>query len=348
MIKKVLCLLLCVGIFAFAGCKNDKETKKTTETTATTTATEPTTQPKKVTYTNPLTGEDGLSKKVSEQRPVAIMVNNLSLAQNIQTGVNKADIVYETEVEGGITRLIAVFQDFKSVKQVGSIRSSRYVYIDIAAGHNAIYAYHGIDTKYAQPHLNIVDSIQVDTNNGAARISNGLDYEHTLYVYPDKVWNSIKSSGIKTTVAKAKSWQKFAPANKLVKLESKAKTITVPFSYSYNTTFKYDASAKKYVRFFNDEERKDYNTGKSTKVKNVFVLLTSIQDYPDGYHRNVALSTGSGYYFVNGTYAEINWSKGDSNNGFEFTDKNGKALKVNPGNSWVCIADGSTSMPIID
>lgn len=346
MIKKILCLLLCIMMCSFVGCKKKAEPVESQVPTTEPTTAAPT-EPKKVTYINPLTGEDGLSKKASVQRPVAIMVNNISNAQPIQTGVANADIVYETEVEGGITRLLAVYQNFKSVKKIGSIRSSRYAYIDIAAGHNAIYAYHGIDTRYAQPHLGAVDSIQIGDYSGGARIPNGQAYEHTLYTYPDKTWKYIQSTSIKTTQSKPKTWQSFVPADEPVKLEKKAKSVTVPFSPAYKTTFKYDSSAKKYTRYFNGTERKDYNTGKSTKVKNVFVLNTSITYYPDGYHRNVALASGSGYYFSNGRYTTIKWSKGDSSNGFKFTDKNGKALKVNPGKSWVCISDSYRSKPII-
>ena len=64
---------------------------------------------------NPLTGIADISKDALSRRPVAIMVNNVSTAQGVQTGVADADIVYETEVEGGITRLMAVYQDISKL-----------------------------------------------------------------------------------------------------------------------------------------------------------------------------------------------------------------------------------------
>ena len=57
---------------------------------------------------NPLTGLKNLPKEKANARPVAVMINNISVAQRVQTGLNAADIIYETEVEGGITRLMAV------------------------------------------------------------------------------------------------------------------------------------------------------------------------------------------------------------------------------------------------
>ena len=70
----------------------------------------------------------------------------------------------------------------------------------------------------------------------------------------------------------------------------------------------------------------------------MFVLLTDITDYPDGYHRKVALQSGEGWYCVNGSYMPILWSKGAASDSFKFTDLEGNTLKVNQGNSWVCIA----------
>ena len=94
--------------------------------------------------------------------------------------------------------------------------------------------------------------------------------------------------------------------------------------------------------------RTDYFTNETTELKNVFVLLTTIRLYPDGYHRQVYLESGIGYYAVNGTYEEIAWSKGAATNGFTFTKADGTPLTVNPGKSWVCIADQNTTKPTFE
>ena len=74
------------------------------------------------------------------------------------------------------------------------------------------------------------------------------------------------------------------------------------------------------------------------------MLITDIRNYPDGYHREVVLESGEGWYCVNGTYMPILWSKGDAEDSFKFTDLNGKTIKVNQGNSWVCIAKKGTNV----
>ena len=343
MFKKILIFALCLSTLLLSGCF-----EKTKELTIEGDDTSSVAEPEPVKYINPLTGLAVENDESLENRPVAIMVNNISVAQTVQTGLYAADIVYETEVEGGITRLMAVYQNIKPVEKIGTVRSARYAYIDLALGHNAIYVHHGADERYAGKHLAETDHFVLDSNNGGARIKNGLATEHTLYAYGDKLWECLEKSNRTIKNDKTGTWQNFADEDSPVKLENTASAVSVPFSTSYKTTFKYDAASGKYVRYFNGTERKDYYTKSSLYFKNIFVLSTSITYYSDNKHRNIALEGGDGYYFVNGTYTKIKWSKGADTNGIKFTDVNGKALTVNPGNSWVCIADSSRSQPIIE
>ncbi len=348
MLKRIFCLSLCVLlVLPFAGCKKKDYTLSVDNESVVVSP-----EPKPVVYINPLTGENNMDKDSVLLRPVAIMVNNISVAQPVQTGLNKADIIYETEVEGGITRLLAVYKNLKSVEQIGTVRSARYDYVDLAAGHNAIYVHHGQDDYHAKPHFYVVDRIVLGTNNGGARVKNGLASEHTLYAYGDKLWESMVAQNLGTTLEKEETpWQTFADEKTPVKFETASSGVTVPFSSSYKTTFKYNAETGKYARYFGNTERKDYKTGEPVTVKNVFVLSTSIGPYPgcnDGkHHVKVQLQGGSGYYFVNGTYKKINWTKGNSSDPIKFTNEDGTPLIVNPGNSWVCIADSNDSQPII-
>ena len=109
--------------------------------------------------------------------------------------------------------------------------------------------------------------------------------------------------------------------------------------------FTSDAATGLYTRYAGDTLLKDYYTEDVTKVKNVFVLMTTITNYPDGNHRKVSLESGDGFYVTNGTYKAIKWTKGDADNGFKFTDESGAEIKVSQGNSWVCIADKTTCAP---
>ena len=134
MSKKILALLLCLSLFMLSACsdKTERLSVDDGEEPQSSATAEP------VLHKNPLTGVTELSKDKTDDRPVAIMINNITTAQPVQAGLNQADIIYETEVEGGITRLLAVYQDVSKAATIGTIRSARYAYVDLALGHNAI------------------------------------------------------------------------------------------------------------------------------------------------------------------------------------------------------------------
>jgi len=350
MLKKIIPIVLCLCLALCVGCKKKEKSLSVEVGSEPSSVPEISEESKEVEeiIINPLTGLNDVTKEEAANRPVAIMVNNISVAQGVQTGLNKADVIYETEVEGGITRLLAVYQDIGNVEKIGTIRSSRYVYIDLAMGHNAIYAYHGTDPNYAKPHLKDTDAFYLDTNNGGTRISNGLASEHTLYAYGSKLWENIKSSDRKIVNKNTAPWLTFAPNDQPVSYDKTANSISVTFSNSYTTKFKYDTATGRYIRYFGDTERKDYYTGESVTVKNVFVLNAEMGHYPKQKYRKISLESGSGYYCVNGTYTPITWTKGASSNHFVFKTADGKELTVNPGNSWICIADSARSNPTFE
>jgi len=212
MYRKFLAVILCVLMLFLAACGGAEETteSKPKEVSSEVKPPEP------VYYVNNLTGEQNLTDEaLANRRPVAIMINNAwegtrGDAQSVQTGLSKADIVYETEVEGGITRLMAVFKDISKVEKIGTVRSARYPYIDLSMGHDAIYVHHGQDNNYAKPHLRDTQTFVLGTNNAGTRIKNGKAYEHTLYGYGDKIWKWFEKKNYNIELKNVENWQNFA------------------------------------------------------------------------------------------------------------------------------------------
>lgn len=342
MLKKFLSLsLVCLLACSFAGCGAEKAADAKAESEPE--VIEPV---DKEHCTNPLTGTSDLPVAAKSNRPVAVMINNIYQAQKVQTGLNKADIIFETEVEGGITRLMAVYKDISAVEKFGTIRSARYPYVDLALGLDAIYVHHGQDPTYCAPHLKDIDHFTISENNSGQRIKNGLSSEHTLYGFGSKTWDALCKEFKRTTVKSDDTFMNFASEDKSVTLTGgAASSVTVPFSTSSKTAFTYDSQSGLYTRLSGTEVRADYVTGETTQVKNVFVLLTTITNYPDGKHRKVDLTGGEGYYITNGNYTPVRWTKGSASSPIKISDDSGKAIEVNAGKSYVCIADKTTSRP---
>ena len=114
----------------------------------------------------PLTGEM-VEEKVNA-RPVAVMVNN-DIKARPQSGLHKADIVYEVLAEGDITRLLAIFHS-EMPETVGPVRSSRAYFVDLAKGYDPLYVFHGWSPGAKE-------KIQAGEVDGI----NGLTYDGTLF-----------------------------------------------------------------------------------------------------------------------------------------------------------------------
>lgn len=290
-------------------------------------------------FYNELTGLE-IDEAKKDAKPVAVMINNISTAQGVQTGLNSVDIIYETLVEGGITRMVTVTKDVTKLPQIGTVRSARYVFLDIALGHNATYVHGGFDPIYFKKHKDELGVKTLDINSTAAkyglRQKNGLSSEHTLYTTGAKLEEGRKAFKMDTTATQTK-WLSFGDAAAPITPATPCTKLNVFFSGSQKTAFTYDAATGRYVKSSNGKERTDYLTGEKLTVKNIFVLFTTVSAYSDGYHMNIGLQGGTGYYVSNGGYEEIKWSKGSANNPLSITKADGTELTVNAGNSYICI-----------
>lgn len=351
MLKKLTAVALMMVLLLSAGC-GKKPAEKPQEEPKQDVEQQETPAPKPASALNPLTGCYE-TEGIANIRPVAVMINNDVRAQNAQAGLPEADIIYETEIEGGETRLMAVFQDVEKVKNIGTVRSCRVAYADLANGHRAVYIHRGLDKTYAGPHVKKLANagfsrIDIHEGNYGVRLKNGLALEHTLYTHGDVLWNGIKSK-YSTTLENVQPWQNFAKEDEKVTLTGgTANKVTVKFSGNFQSSFVYDQATGLYERNFKSKVPTEYFTKESTKVKNVVVCLTNIKDYPDGIHRNIPLESGDGYYITNGTFRAIKWSKGDSASPLKFTYEDGSEFKMSAGNTWVCFSSQRYSVPIFE
>lgn len=355
--KTALSLILCfVLIFSLSACGDVSDPTISVPDEASSGGAVSEEEPEAKGGLNPLTGEYNLKNDAVGKRPVAITVNNVSVAQSVQTGVGKADVIFEVEVEGGITRLLALFADPTDVGKIGTIRSMRVPFAEIVCGMDAILFYHGMDEVHCRPHVKSLglDYMEIDTVKYGGREKNGLAYEHTLYTSGDKLDAAIADKKFDTEGSE-KPWLNFRSEDEKASAgEQSVKKASITFNGASTTQFIYDDADKKYVRAKKDTPYTDYVTGEQEKFTNVFVLNTKYtsctSDKCHGanksykvYHRFADLTSGSGWYISAGGAVEIKWSKGDSANNFTFTNTDGSELTVNSGNSYVCLVNASTS-----
>ena len=110
----VIAALLSLTVL-LAACKKSGDTISTSTAESTPATVEATPAPTELPpyEANVLTGEPKGADYPEGQRITAVMINNI-VAARPQRGLSKADILFEIKVEGGITRFMPVFTDYKT------------------------------------------------------------------------------------------------------------------------------------------------------------------------------------------------------------------------------------------
>ena len=323
----------------------------TTETTTETTP--PVTTVKPTSGINLLTGKPSASG-ISGSRPIAVTVNNIKTSLP-QYGTSAADIIYEAPVEGGITRLLAIYENYSTVPRVCSIRSARYYFPLIANGMDAVYIHWGLDMSIAK---DTMERLGINHFDGGyvgsplfGRDKNRVGVyasEHTGYLDGPKLKSYFDSNKVRTSVKSEyeKTAFNFSP-NTVKPPAGAANKAVLSFSPTYFSTFTYDTSSGKYLKQHSGSAHIDSVSGKQLAFENVFILKTKIAPLAgNGVLMDIDLTSGSGYYLSEGGYQPVLWSKADDNSPITFTTADGKPLSVNKGKSYIGIIGTDKSVTI--
>lgn len=357
--KRLTCLLCALLLLALPACKADKPDSSPLPTMTDSPVITPPESPLPTpspapAFYHPLTGlpcEEDLSGK----KPVAVMLNNLKAALP-QQGNGQADIIYELVAEGGITRMMAVYQDPSQLGLIGSVRSARQYYWEIAQGHDAVFIHAGGSPEFYNT-KNSKGLFTVDGVNGyysskeagmfwrdRDRVAgHHYDFEHSLLTSGQAIMDMLAQRELEEHSAGYTYNMTFVddgtPAG-----GSPANTVTVPFS-SYKTgVFRYDAPSGLYKVEEYGEPYIDGNDGSQVAVTNLLVLQTTYVVQDDAGRVKVDLSSGIGLYACGGKLVPIKWEKGGPGEQLRYFTEDGTPLALGRGRSYVCVIPTSQSV----
>ncbi|MHA6482745.1 DUF3048 domain-containing protein [Paenibacillus sp. strain BS8-2] len=302
------------------------------ETTATPTATP-------LPYTAPLTGA-GIQQE-SKSRPIAVMINNFSAARP-QSGLSNADVVWEVLAEGGITRLVAIFQSTEAVTDtIGPIRSNRKYLIDIADSYGAVMAHaggspeaYGILQKQSKPYLDEI------TNAGSYFWrSKDRKAPHNLYSSLEKLREG--SSKKKYSEDKPVPVYQFSSEGTVAAaaVTEEARDITIKFltNDGYKVGYHYEETTGLYSRTINDKPHTDLNNNQTLAASNLIVFETTHRTLDDVGRLSVDLeSGGKAYLFQKGKKTDIDWVSA-SDGMIRFATSDGAEITLLPGKTYIHI-----------
>ena len=270
-----------------------------------------------------------------------------------QAGLDKAYIVYELMVEGGITRMMALFKD-ASVSKIGSIRSARTQYLDYVYENNAIYVHAGGAKDAIQRIKNEgISDIDVDGVYGFRDKNLNRSYEHTLFTSTELLKKGVLNKSIRSTTDTKNILNYQADPIDTSKLNNlkDANNVSIKYSDYRTSNYTYDSVKKVYLRSMNNTKNIDLVTGSQYEVKNIIVYGVKYSSYTNGsntkYQKIDNVGTGEGYYITEGKAIPITWEKEDKNSQTKYKIKETKKeLVVNDGNTYIQIYPTSGKLTI--
>ena len=282
-------------------------------------------------------------------RPIAVMIDNHNGAWP-QAGLNQAYMVYEIIVEGGETRLMALFKGV-DLEKIGPVRSARHYFIDYAMENDAIYVHFG-QSPQAQSDIK---KYSINDINGIAE--DGTTFwrvkdksaPHNAVTSTAKLLESAKSKNYRTTSTEESVLNYVTDEVNLEDGQS-ANTITIPHSDLQTVKYEYDEENKVYVRYARGEEQIDWDTEEPATTKNIIITFCDNYTLSDKENKGRQglknIGTFDGYYITNGKAIKIQCIKNARDEKTVYQDMNGNEININDGNTFVNICPTDAAVEI--
>ncbi|HWM15259.1 MAG TPA: DUF3048 domain-containing protein [Microbacterium sp.] len=262
---------------------------------------------------------------------LAVKIDNHEEARP-QIALNRADIVFEELVEGGLTRYLAVWHS-DVPEFVGPVRSIRPMDPDIATPFGGIMAYSGgqetfVEMMMATPLANLVFDYD---DSGIFERADDRPSPHDV----------ILSAGaaVDQNAALVPPPVQFAYGNAdplAVQALAAVPTSRIELAFSEGRSEWWDWDATEHTWLRSQDGTPDLEaSGERLRATNVVTLRVGIDWAYGEVPRTVLVGSGEGWVSVAGRTAHATWSKDAAGSPIVLTADDGSPLRLAPGNTWV-------------
>lgn len=308
--------------------------------------------------------QEKIEKKVEifqgTDRPIAIMIDNHKKAMP-HAGLSKAYIVYEIIVEGGESRLMALFKG-QNVDKIGPVRSARHYFIDFALENDAIYTHYGWSPQAESD----IKSMKINNINGISEKTSDFwrvrdkSAPHNVLTSTNKIYEIAKNKGYRTTsdvssvlnytVDEINLDETYGVSVENEESNEKVKTaneIKIPYSKTNIASWTYNEETKRYNRYSKGIKETEWFEQTDVTAKNIIIkfIKNSSIDSNDRQTMNTT-GTHNGYYITNGKAIPILCSKSSRTSQTVYKDTNGNEIKVNDGNTFIQVCPEGANVEI--
>lgn len=292
----------------------------------------------------------GLQNTTTEYKPVIVQIENEPPARP-QQGIQWADVVYETMIEGIDTRFTCIFNDVlykdgaPEQLEVGPVRSSRYYHQWIQGEWDALYVHQGgaetpdkesyiwgESANHIKQRINAAGKHPENANLIYRRQNTGKALEHTAYT---DLLEDVKVYNYEPT---ARQSFKFYPEQDYADAPAVDKVELSFWSKPGWVEYRYDSEKNKMIRYMGGKEFIAEETGMPLEVQNLIIQYTGVSDFPDeGGRKQIEMfGEGPADFYINGKYLTGKWSRERTANAPTiYTLDNGEEVTLTPGNTWI-------------
>ncbi len=281
-----------------------------------------------------------------EKRPVAVMVDNDNSQAWPHAGLTEAFLVYEVPVEGGSTRLMALFPQGETEK-IGPVRSSRHYFLDYVLEHDALYTHFGYSPKAQAdiPALGVNNINGVLGTDGGAFWREGGGY-HNAFTSMERILSLAEKKGYRTEREKAPL--PFGKQDVVHAEGTAAQNIRIPYAGFYSSGFHYNEEAGTYDKYMN-RQLHPLQGNEKIAAKNIIIMQMKTYPLGDGSARIQVETVGSGkgQFITMGKSVPITWEKTSRSGKTTWKDEKGEEITLNPGQTWVMLLPSGVE-PVIE
>lgn len=295
--------------------------------------------------TCPLTGRLAPGGEIPRRPALAIKVENSTTARP-QSGLQKADVVYEEPVEGGVTRFIVIYH-CRDADRVGPVRSGRTTDADVLVqfGKPLIgYAGGANKVEKAISRARLVDVSYVVAASAYQRDAS-RPAPHNLYTSTEALYDAGRkeASGVASAV--------FTYSDEVQDKSKRAKSVYLPFSWSSDVYWRWSKDDRAWMRFHGDEAHV-LEDGEQVSAANVVVQLVKVSsgEIVDaaGNPSPVVEVTGRGKAYVlrDGRVIAGRWERSRLGDLTRFVTRSGDEIRLRPGTTWVELLPSTADLEI--
>lgn len=301
-----------------------------------------------------------------KRRPLAVMIENSEEARP-QSGLSRADIIYEALAEGWITRLMGVFYCNTPMENItfAPVRSARTYFVDWVSEYDALYIHVGganrigVNADVTDPRADALGQIDMygikdmdqfgigypDCYRNPDRLDHPVATEHTMVCFSDNLYKIAEKRGWTNVDNRGFLWDKNFTEwqfGKEAEESDRGTIVNIKLVFSqgyekYDVVWEYDKTSNSYKRVNGGVPHLDLETKEQLTVKNVVVQLTKLTGPVDdtGHFLYTTIGSRKALIFKDGKIINGSWVKKTRVGRTMFYGPTGEEVEFNRGLTWI-------------